>query len=105
MMWLNAVLVAYAGLNIFGGISALKASPISLIAGSAIAIIVLFGVWYSTKNMRVGYAIAAVGPVLSLGRFLPVYLSKHVIWPAGVMALASGIALAALIAAHFLNNK
>ena len=105
MVWLNAVLVAYASLNIYGGISAMKTHPMSLVAGSAIAILVLFGVWYSTKNMRVGYAIAAVGPVLSLGRFLPAYLTKHVVWPAGIMALASGIALVALIAGHFLTKK
>lgn len=75
---------------------AMKHSVPSLIAG-VVAGALLLGAGALLKSGKdFGFWIGAAVTVLLLLRFAPVYFKTHDIWPAGVMALLSVVALAAM---------
>lgn len=86
-------LFAYAALLIVGGIMGAKSSVISLIAGIVCGLLAGVGAFMMASNAKTGLIIALVGAVMALGGMLPRFLKSQVIWPAGVVAIASGIAL------------
>lgn len=102
MNWLQITLVCYAIINIVAGVvGVVHGSVVSLIAAAGLATIVLVGVAISRTRPQLGYGVAALGPVLSLGRFLPTYLKTGALWPALTMVICSAVALIALVAGHF----
>jgi len=106
MSWLNAVLVTYAVFVIGAGAEAYfsKGSIASLMGAGAIGVLVLIGVFVTKTRPSIGYGIAALGPIMALGRFLPSYMKDHKVWPALIIVIASFAALACLVAGHFMNR-
>ncbi|MHB8637269.1 MAG: hypothetical protein ACYC96_12440 [Fimbriimonadaceae bacterium] len=84
-----------------------KASPASVIAGSAIGILEIFFAALSKTHQRVGYIGAAVVALLTLGRWIP-HLFKDgqiVIYPALIgTVLSVGLALY-LVGGHLATKR
>jgi uncharacterized membrane protein (UPF0136 family) len=107
MGWLNPVLVSYSLLNILFGVAGYvsKKSVISLVAGVVAGAIVLGAVALAKSHPKIGYGIAAVVALLLLGRFAGPAFSKQEVYPSGILAAASLIALLALVFGHFLSRN
>lgn len=104
MGWLSGVLVAYALLNIGGGIAGYlspKHSVPSVISGVAAGVLLLGAAALAASFPKPGYVLAAIVTVADLGFFSTRLAKGGGIWPAGVMAAASLLVLICLIAAHF----
>ena len=87
-------LFAYALLMIVGGIEGgTKGSAISAVAGIVCGLLAGVGAFLMTGNAKLGLGLGLAGAVLALGGMLPRFLKSHAIWPAGVVAFASAIAL------------
>jgi uncharacterized membrane protein (UPF0136 family) len=87
-------LFAYALLLIIGGLlGGGSGSMVSVIAGVGCGLIAGVGAFLMGTNPKVGLFVADFGAFLALGGMLPRFLKSHAIWPAGTIAIASGIAL------------
>jgi len=104
MNWIQWLLVLYGLLTIGMGVQGYVGSQsmASLIAGGGLGALVLAAVAITRTQPRIGYILALVLAVLLLGRFAPKFFGQGVLYPDGVMAIASIVAIAALASAHFL---
>lgn len=104
MLGLNVLLMLYAALNLGLGIYgfAVKQSMVSLIAGAAIAALILFTLWLTKTNPRMGRIGSLIVAVLVTGRFLPMFLKSGDWLPAGILSIASGVVIIALLAGHMM---
>jgi uncharacterized membrane protein (UPF0136 family) len=101
MGWLNAVLVAYAALNVAGGILGyVKAQSVpSVISGVVIGVLLLASVAISRGNAVAGYVMAAVVTVLTLAWSVKALISRSdPFWI--VMIVASVVVLVCLAVGH-----
>jgi len=103
MPWLNPVLIVYGLLTLlFGVLGFVEAKSVaSLAAGGACGIIVLLAVYFSREYPKPAYIVAALVALLLLGRFAGPMIAKQQIYPAGIMVVASLVALVSLVVAHF----
>ena len=93
-------LFAYAALMIVGGVEGgMKGSAISAIAGIVCGLLAGVGAFMMANNSKTGLIIALVGAILALGGMLPRFLKSQAMWPAGIVSIASGIALVLTILA------
>jgi uncharacterized membrane protein (UPF0136 family) len=93
-------LFAYAALMVVGGIAGgSKGSVMSIMAGVLCGLLAGIGAFLMTNNAKLGLGLALGGAVLALGGMLPRFLKSHAIWPAGVVTIASAIALVLTIIA------
>lgn len=103
---MDAVLIAYAALNIAGGILGyVKAHSLaSVISGTAIGVLLVVSVAVARGNHRAGYAMAGVVTVLTLLWSVRAYFEKGgTFW--AVMLVASLAVLACLVAGHMLGRS
>lgn len=105
MSFTSITLVLYGLLSIGLGVEAYSKSPISLYAGGGAGILVLVGVWLAQKQPLWGYGLCGLVCLALLGRFLPAFIKNQTWLPAGIMTVASVIALVALVAGHFMQKK
>lgn len=106
MGWVDAVLIAYAALNVAGGVLGyVRAHSLaSVISGSAIAVLLVVSVAFARGNPRAGYALADGVTVLTLLWSVRAYFAKGgAFWE--VMVVASLAVLACLIARHLLGGR
>lgn len=106
MGWLNGVLAAYALLTIVGGVMGYvsKQSMASLMAGVGVGVVLIGAIALSKSHPKPAYAVCAVVVLLTGLRFTGTFMSSREVWPHLVVAAASAIALAALIAGHFMQK-
>ena len=72
----------------------LAGSPISLIAGGILGLLILAGCFLFTSNATVALILALVGLLGIAGRFVPAFFkSNYQVWPAGTLAVLSVIGL------------
>ena len=109
---INAALVAYGLLCIGMGVQAAffphegaKASYVSLAAAGGLGVLMLASVYLWTKKPRAGRIMSVVLALLALGRFIPAYLKKPSVYPAGVTLAASFIVVMLLVAGHGLSMR
>jgi len=104
MLGLNVLLMLYAALNLGLGIYgfAIKQSSVSLIAGAAIAALILFTLWLTKSNPRMGRIGSLIVAVLVTGQFLPKFLKSGDWLPAGILSIASGVVILALLGGHMM---
>jgi uncharacterized membrane protein (UPF0136 family) len=110
MKLVDVVVLLYALLTIVMGVLGYVApatghsSPISLIAGVGIGLLLLGALALTRSNPRVGRISTAVIALLPLGRFLPAFIkSKGQDWyPAGIMVLAGLFTVGVLLGGHFM---
>lgn len=109
---INGAIVAYALMVIGMGVQAFffphegkQASPPSLIASSAIGLLMLgsLGLW--TKNPRAGRIMSLVLALAAFGRFIGVYMKDKTIYPAGIVVLTSLILVGLLGFGHMAAAK
>lgn len=107
MKWLSGVLAVYAVANLVMGLSAVTKSPISLVAGGAVALLAGFGAWYGLKKPSVGYIFGVIAALLPLGQFVPKIIKEPVlpVYPALVGTILSVLTLACLMVGHFQYHK
>jgi len=99
-------LFAYAALMIIGGVEGgVKGSVISAVAGIVCGLLAGVGAYLMAGNAKTGLIVALVGAILALGGMLPRFLKSHAVWPAGVVSVASGIALILVILALVSGKK
>ena len=74
----------------------LAGSPISLIAGGILGLLILAGAFLFPSNLTLALILVLVGSVGIAGRFVPGFFKTQTLWPSGVLALLSvvGIVLA-----------
>ncbi|HEY3783029.1 MAG TPA: TMEM14 family protein [Fimbriimonadaceae bacterium] len=103
MSWVRIVVGLYALLNIGGGIEGYvaKGSLPSVISGTVAGILLLGALAYSTSNPKIGYIICGVIALADLGFFGKKLTQGFVLWPAGVMAVASVIVIICAAMAAF----
>ena len=106
MGWVNAVLIAYAALNVAGGIYGYqKAHSLpSVISGSIIGVLLVVAVAIARGNSKAGYAMAAIVTALTLmwsARAL--HAKGGSFWQ--MMVVASVAVLACLITGHMLSRS
>lgn len=91
-LFVFGIVVVAAGVQGF-----LKGSKASLIAAGALGALILIGAYLLGEKPTVGFILALVGALGIAGRFIPAFLKASdkaaAIWPAGVMAILSVIAL------------
>jgi uncharacterized membrane protein (UPF0136 family) len=106
MLWLNAVVGAFALLNIVGGFIGYheKHSVMSLAGGGVIGLMLIASLFLSKTNPKGGYVLATAMTVLTLAFFSMRYMTGHKIWPAGVMVVSAVAVLACLVAGHFASR-
>ena len=102
---LNILLVSFSILMIGMGAEAASKSPISLIAGAAIGLLMLGSVALAKSNPRAGRIMSLVIALVPLGRFLPKFIKEQQMWPAGVTVIASAVVIVALIGGHVVGMK
>lgn len=81
-----------------------EASVVSLIAGVAIAVLMMVSLYLWTKNPRAGRIMSLVLCLLCLGRFVPAWLSKG-FYPNGLMAVMALALTAILGMGHMMTKK
>src|SRR5436305_582303 len=98
MKWLGGVLLLYGAIMIALGLLAYfkDNSVMSLVGGGAIGVLVIFGAALAQNYPTVGNGIAAVAVLAALGKFVPKVVTERQIYPAGVIAALSLIALICL---------
>lgn len=110
MNFLNAAMWAYAGfvalMGTLGFVLPISrgedGSPISMVAGIALAAVVATGILLSKNRPALGYGICGLGALLVLGRFAPQFLQDtSKVFPHAVMIVGSVVALAILAYFHF----
>jgi uncharacterized membrane protein (UPF0136 family) len=71
-------------------------SKASLIAGGISGLLLILGWYLATKagQDKAGFWVSFVVSLLLLGRFLPVFIKRKQLYPAGVMALLAVVAVA-----------
>ena len=105
MGWVNAVLIAYAALNIAGGILGyVKAHSLpSVISGSLIGVLLIVAVALTRSNARAGTTMAAIVTALTLlWSVRSLFAKGGPFWQ--TMVVASLAVLACLIAGHVLDR-
>ncbi len=71
----------------------LAGSVVSLIAGGILGALILAGGFMLPTNTTVALILALVGSLGIAGRFVPVFLKTHGIWPAGILALLGAVSI------------
>lgn len=74
-------------------------SKASLISGGIAGVLLLAGAWWMSRGERSGLWVCAAVSVLLTARFLPGFLVKKNLYPAGIMALLGiiGVVIAAML--------
>ena len=103
MGWVKVVIALYALLNIGGGIEGYisKGSVPSVISGTIAGVLLIGALAFSMTSPKNGYIICAVIALADLGFFGPKLMKGFVLWPAGIMALASVIVIICAAMAAF----
>lgn len=70
----------------------------SLISGGLVGVLVLVGANLAKTNPKVGFGMAVVLALLMLGRFMGPLMSKHQVYPAGIIVTASVVGMIAAVA-------
>lgn len=105
MRWINQILVLYSAIMIIMAVEAyirVKSTP-SLIAGTAVGLLMLGTVALSLTNPRPARILAAILCAAVLGRFAPAYFTSHDFYPAGFITILTFIVLGCLVAGHFMG--
>jgi hypothetical protein len=109
---INGAIVAYSLMVIGMGVQAYffpsegkDPSSVSLMASSAIGLLMLgsLGLW--TKNPRAGRIMSLVLAIAAFGRFIGVFMKDKAIYPAGVVVLTSLILIGLLGFGHMAASK
>lgn len=95
---LKIYLIAFGAIVIAGGVQGfLKGSKASLIAGGILGALVLAGAFLHTTNPKVALILALVGSLGIAGKFVPGFIKAPdkvaALWPAGILAILSVVAL------------
>ncbi len=95
---IKAYFIAFGAIVIAGGVQGfLKGSKASLIAGGILGALVLAGAFLMESNPKLGMVLALVGSLGIAGKFVPGFLKAAdkaaALWPAGILALLSIVAL------------
>jgi uncharacterized membrane protein (UPF0136 family) len=64
-----------------------------LVAGGIAGILLLLAGWLLAKNRYAGLGVGMVVALALAGQFVPKFLEKHNVMPAGIMSLLSVIAI------------
>lgn len=107
MGWLHGVVVAYALLNLGGGVAGYisKGSKESLIAGLATGVLLLVAAFIAKGNPKIGFGLAALLALATGGFFVTRYMKSHAVWPPLVMIIVSVLVLIALTVGHFMSSQ
>jgi uncharacterized membrane protein (UPF0136 family) len=95
---LKPYLFIFGAIILAGGVQGLLAgSKASIIAAVPIAACVLIGAYLLDSKATVGLVLAGIGALAIAGRFLPAFLKAPdkaaALWPAGILAVLSIIAI------------
>jgi uncharacterized membrane protein (UPF0136 family) len=103
MSWVRIVVALYALLNIGGGVAGFitKHSIPSVISGTVAGMLLIGALAYSMTNPKIGYIICGVIAIADLGFFGPKLKDGFVLWPAGLMVVASVIVVICTAMAAF----
>ena len=104
---INGALYAYGILCIGMGVEAFiaKKSVMSLIGGGAIGVLMIASIFVWQKNARAGRIMSLVVALAGMGRFVKPFISEGIIYPAGVMVIASLLVIGLLISGHLSAMK
>ena len=95
--------ILFAIVSIVGGLIgfATKRSKASLIAGSISGVLLLVSAVLVPIHSGFGLTIGLVVSLLLAGRFIPAFILKHAIFPAGVMSLLSIVSVIVTLLAFY----
>jgi uncharacterized membrane protein (UPF0136 family) len=103
MTWLPGVLVTLSLIVVGGGVQAYvnRGSIMSLAPAIVFGLLLLGSAALAKTHPRPAYATASVVCLFLLAFFIYRFMETRAIWPAAVVAAASGITLLLLIFGHF----
>lgn len=107
MRWLDGVLIAFAVVNLLGGLYGYfgAGSVMSLVGGVGTGIIVIAGAALAKSHPTAGYGLATAGTLLVGIMMLRRYLETHKVMPALMLTVLSAVVLVCLVVGHFAARK